>query len=64
VTVEFIVDRYGNVTGLRMLSGSGSPFLDQAWFGLFANNTLPPFPPGTKSDTLDITYTIHFELIP
>ncbi len=64
VTIEFTVDRDGNVTALRMLSGSGSPFLDQAWFGLFANNTLPPFPPGTKSNTLDITATMHFELIP
>jgi protein TonB len=63
VTIEFTVDRHGNVTGLRMLDGSGSPFLDQAWLGLFAENTLPPFPPGTKSDTLDITATMHFELI-
>jgi protein TonB len=64
VTVEFTVDRNGNVTGLRMLDGSGSPFLDQAWLGLFANNTLPPFPPGTQSQTLDIVATMHFELIP
>lgn len=64
VQIEFTVDRAGNVTGLRMLSSSGSPFLDQAWLGLFQNNTLPPFPPGTKSSHLTIDATMHFELIP
>jgi protein TonB len=63
VSIEFTVDRNGNVTGLRMLDGSGSVFLDQAWLGLFANNTLPPFPPGTQSDHLTIDATMHFVLI-
>ena len=33
VEIEFTVDRKGNVTGLHLLNGSGSPFLDQAWLG-------------------------------
>jgi protein TonB len=63
VEIEFTVDRAGNVTGLHMLSSSGSTFLDQAWLGLFADNTLPPFPPGSKSDHVTVDATMHFELI-
>lgn len=64
VEIEFTVDRAGNVTGLHLLNGSGSPFLDQAWLGLFAQNQLPSFPPGTKSDHVTIDATMHYELIP
>jgi protein TonB len=63
VEIEFTVDRAGNVTGLHLLNGSGSTFLDQAWLGLFADNTLPPFPPGSKSDHVTVDATMHFELI-
>ena len=63
VKIEFTVDRAGNVTGLHLLNGSGSPFLDQAWLGLFAQNRLPQFPPGTKSDHITVDATMHFELI-
>jgi protein TonB len=64
VRIEFTVDRNGNVTGLRLLDSSGSPFLDQAWLGLFEQNQLPPFPPGTKSNHVTVDATMHFELIP
>jgi protein TonB len=64
VRIEFIVDRSGHVTGLRLLGSSGSPFLDQAWLGLFAQNQLPPFPPGTKANHITVDATMHFELIP
>jgi protein TonB len=63
VQIEFTVDRAGNVTGLHLLNGSGSPFLDQAWLGLFQDNTLPAFPPGTKADHVTVDATMHFELI-
>jgi protein TonB len=63
VEIEFTVDRAGNVTGLHLLRGSGSPFLDQAWQGLFAQNQLPPFPTGTKSNHVTVDATMHFELI-
>jgi len=63
VQIEFTVDRAGNVTGLHLLNGSGSPFLDGAWLGLFADNTLPAFPPGTKADHVTVDATMHFELI-
>jgi protein TonB len=63
VRIEFTVDRAGNVTGLRLLNSAGSPFLDQAWLGLFADNQLPPFPPGTKANTVTVDATMRFELI-
>lgn len=63
-TVEFTVDRAGHVSGLRLLDSSGSPFLDQAWSQLFADNTLPPFPPDAKSDHIVVRYTVHYQLVP
>jgi len=63
VQVEFTVDRTGNVTAVHLLDSSGSPFLDQAWYQLFAQNQLPPFPPGTKADHITVDATMHFELI-
>ncbi len=62
VAIEFTVDRQGNVTDVKLLSSAGSPFLDQAWFGLFQQSQLPPFPPGTKANTVTVDATMHFEL--
>jgi protein TonB len=62
--VEFTVDRQGNVTSLRLLTSSGSPFLDQAWYGLFQGAQLPPFPAGTKADHVTVDYTIYYQLVP
>jgi protein TonB len=63
VAIEFTVDRQGNVSALKLLGSSGSPFLDQAWLGLFQQSQLPPFPPGTKANTVTVDATMHFELI-
>ena len=63
VQVEFTVDRTGNVTAVHLLDSSGSTFLDQAWYQLFAQNQLPPFPSGTKADHITVDATMHFELI-
>lgn len=63
-TVEFTVDRHGHVTGIRLLTSSGSPFLDQAWLQLFADNNLPPFPPDAKTDHVVVRYTVHYQLVP
>ena len=60
--IEFTVDRQGNVSGLKLLSSSGSNFLDLAWQGLFQGVTLPPFPPGTKSDHITVDATMQYEL--
>lgn len=63
VTVTFTAHRDGSVTGLHLVSGSGSNFLDLAWQGIFLQNQLPKFPPG-GSDTVQITATVHYELTP
>ncbi|WP_298283108.1 energy transducer TonB, partial [Acidocella sp.] len=62
VEIEFTVDRQGNITGLHLLSGSGSVFLDQAWLGLFRGAQLPPFPPGTKDGHITVDATMHYIL--
>jgi protein TonB len=63
VRIRFRVDRAGNVTGVQMLDGSGSPFLDQAWTGLFQGAQLPPFPPGSKDSNVTVDATMHYELL-
>lgn len=63
VRIRFTVDRAGNVTGVQMLDGSGSPFLDQAWSGLFKGAQLPPFPAGTKASTVTVDATMHYVLL-
>jgi len=63
VRIQFTVDRAGNVTGLRMEDSSGSPFLDQAWLGLFQGAQLPPFPASAKDNTVTVDATMHFILL-
>jgi len=63
VRIHFTVDRAGNVTGLRMEDSSGSPFLDQAWLGLFQGAQLPPFPSTAKDNTVTVDATMHFILL-
>jgi protein TonB len=62
--IQFTVHRDGSVTGAHLLTSAGSVFLDQAWLGIFLNNKVPPFPPGTKSDSINITASLQYELIP
>jgi len=61
--IQFTVHRDGSVTGVHLLSSAGSTFLDQAWLGIFLHNNVPPFPPGTKADSIGITASLHYELI-
>lgn len=64
VTIEFTVDRQGNVTGLKMLTSSGYQFLDLAWLGMFQGVQLPAFPQGTKADHITVDATMNYELVP
>jgi len=63
VRIHFTVDRAGNVTGLRLEDSSGSPFLDQAWLGLFQGAQLPPFPANAKDNKVTVDATMHFILL-
>ncbi len=62
VTVQFTAHKDGTVTGLKMTNSSGSPFLDQAWSGIFLNNLLPKFPPGSDN-TINITATVRYMIV-
>ncbi len=64
VEIEFTVDRAGHVSGIKMLRGSGSPFLDQAWPGIFAGAQLPPLSPDAKSNSVTVDATMHYMLVP
>ncbi|MGH7057718.1 MAG: energy transducer TonB, partial [Acetobacteraceae bacterium] len=63
VEIRFVVERNGRVHAVALVRSSGSPFLDEAWLGLFQNAELPRFPPGTKAKELTIRATMHYILI-
>jgi protein TonB len=63
VVVHFTVDRAGHVSALSFVTTSGYALLDQAWLGLFRGADLPPFPAGTKADSVAITASMHYEII-
>ncbi len=63
-TISFTVHRDGTVTGVRLLNSAGSPFLDQAWLGIFLQNNVPPFSPDAKDDSVQITATLNYVLEP
>jgi protein TonB len=63
VTISFTVLRNGQVTDLHLLSSSGAPLLDMAWYGLFRGVRVPPFPPGSTAKQEQVIATMHFVLI-
>ena len=64
VTVDLTIDRFGRVVADHLVKGSESAFLNMAWFGLWRDAKVPPFPPGTKDDTVKIRFTARYMLIP
>ncbi len=63
VAIRLVVARDGSVRDVTLLQSSGSPFLDQAWLGLFQGARVPPFPPGTPADQITLEATMHFILV-
>lgn len=63
VELKLVIERNGRVAGARILQSSGSPFLDQAWLGMFRAATVPAFPAGTKADRIIIRASMHYILI-
>ncbi|MGH7049502.1 MAG: energy transducer TonB [Acetobacteraceae bacterium] len=63
VELSLVIERNGRVAGARILQSSGSPFLDQAWLGMFRAATVPAFPAGTKADRIIIRASMHYILI-
>jgi protein TonB len=64
VTLDIKIDRSGKVISERLVKGSESAFLNMAWYGIWRDAHVPPFPAGTKDKTVTIRYTIEYRLIP
>ncbi|ABI61431.1 energy transducer TonB [Granulibacter bethesdensis] len=62
VTLQLTINRFGVVTDVQMLESSGSQALDMAWTSVWRGSRVPPFPPGTKEDSITITYTGNYIL--
>jgi protein TonB len=63
VQIRLKVQRNGQVTGVELLSRSGSQWLDMGAIGTFRGARLPPFPVNTPQNEADVTLTIGYYLI-
>lgn len=61
--VRFEVDRDGRVQSVRLTTRSGSQWLDINSTALLRDRTIPPFPPGTESNSATIDLTINYILV-
>ena len=61
--IVLVVARDGRVKSVRLVEDSGSPFLNQAWVGMFRNVQVPPFAPGAKDDEVTIHATMRYILV-
>jgi TonB family protein len=62
-TVQFIAHKDGTITGLRLVTSSGSSILDAAWMAVFRDNRLPPFTDDMPQSAQPITFTMDYELL-
>ena len=62
VRIHVVVDRYGHVLGVELISKSGSQWLDLAAQAVFRGANLPPFPPSTPEPKADLDLTIRYLL--
>ena len=63
VVIELTVARSGHVDEVRVVSRSGSQWLDMAALGTFRNANLPPFTDEMREDRLTFPIPIHYYLI-
>jgi protein TonB len=61
-TVRFTVDHDGRVLELQLLSGTGSPILDEAVERLLRGGRLPPFPAGMDEAQVTVMLQIRYAL--
>ncbi|WP_428377210.1 energy transducer TonB [Lichenicoccus sp.] len=61
--VHVVLDRQGQVRGVRLVTSSGSYLLDDATTGMFRNAKLPPVPPDMRGNSFDVDLTIDYILI-
>ena len=63
VQIELTVNRSGKVEDVRIVSRSGSPFLDMAALGTWRGAQLAPFPAENNQPRMSMTLTINYILI-
>ncbi len=63
VRIEIVVDKYGNVRGLRLEDRSGSPWLDLGAQSVFRGAKLPSLLPFSTDDQITLDLTIHYVLM-
>jgi protein TonB len=63
VVIELTVSRSGRVEAARVVSRSGSQWLDMAAIGTFRDGQLPPFTPEMREDRITFTIPITYYLI-
>ena len=62
VVLRFTVDRSGKVLEVTLVSGSGSPRLDDAAQAMLRNASLPPFPAAMPQERVTATVQIRYRL--
>jgi protein TonB len=62
VVLRFTVDRSGKVLDVALVSGSGSPRLDDAAQAMLRNASLPPFPAAMPQERITATVQIRYRL--
>jgi protein TonB len=62
VVLRFTVDRSGKVLEVTLVSGSGSPRLDDAAQAMLRNASLPPFPAQMPQERVTATVQIRYRL--
>jgi periplasmic protein TonB len=63
VQIHLVIQRDGRVTGIEMLSSSGSRWIDMAGESVFRNAALRPFPLSTPQPKADIYLSLQYILI-
>lgn len=62
VVLRFAVDRSGEVLAVELVSGAGSPRLDDAARAMLRNASLPPFPSEMPQERVTVTVQIRYRL--
>ncbi len=63
VVIRFNVNRVGHVSGAKIISHSGSQWLDAQAMATFGNARLPPLPFNVPEDMKTVTISINYQLI-
>jgi TonB family protein len=63
VAITFHLAADGKVSLMQLTSTSGTVALDRAaWGAIVAASPYPPFPPGTKTATIDLRFTFRYNM--